>query len=182
MSSSNLKPLLLPQLVEERKKLEVHHHTCSEEELAYAYHTTNSSSSDIATPLTPTFSSRGHYRTSSSTSSIDLAYLQCLESPASPVPSQAPKQTGARPLPDVKEEPFEREDVLGDFNDSFGLYSCLCKKYHILVPAQVRLTVCKQATNHANIAAALNTTFLATLSLTTSSITTGIVSVTVLYQ
>ncbi|CAH0048463.1 unnamed protein product [Clonostachys solani] len=124
--SSNLKPLLLPQLVEERKKLEVHHHTCSEEELAYTYHTTNSSSSDIATPLTPTFSSRGHYRTSSSTSSIDLAYLQCLESPASPVPSQAPKQTGARPLPDVKEEPFEREDVMGDFHDSFGLYSCLC--------------------------------------------------------
>lgn len=123
--SPNLKPLLLPQLVEERKKLEVHHHTCSEDELTYTYHTTNSSSSDIATPLTPTFSHKGHYRTSSSTSSVDLTYLQTLESPASP--GQQSKHASARQLPDVQEEPIEREDTRDTFHDRFGLYSCLCK-------------------------------------------------------
>jgi hypothetical protein len=89
--------------------------------------TTNSSSSDITSPVTPTFSAKGHYRGSSSTSSLDLAYTQYQESPASPTQQGCEKTAPIRQLPDVKEEPFEREEepIPVDL-DSLGLYSCLC--------------------------------------------------------
>lgn len=167
--SPKLKPLLLPQLVEERKKQDIYpalmtlsttpkqHQSMisppsqpqqqpAQRPLSqppqfdtpapwpYTLATTNSSSSDITSPLTPTFSHRGHTRYSSSTSSVDLPPLPSLqESPVSPPPpamtSVATTKTNAvRPLPDVKEEPTEHDtDPEDNFStEDFGLYSCLC--------------------------------------------------------
>ncbi|KAL8403934.1 hypothetical protein RB594_008985 [Gaeumannomyces avenae] len=123
--SSRLKPLFLPQLVERRK---VQQQRQEELEQAYIYVVDNNSSSDIASPVTPTFSQRGgHVRYSSSTSSLDLAQSSpCLSdsvsSPASSTTSHAPSaspvtpgapvsKTPKRLLPDVQEDPLERDDV-----------------------------------------------------------------------
>lgn len=119
----------------------------------------NSSSSDLTTPLTPTFSSHGgnHLRYASSTSSLDLQQSfssVCSDGPVSPNQSpQAPTQTQAhiqtqaqnpanaspiapagtkRLLPDVQEDPLERDD--GDdptltnltAEQLENLYDCLC--------------------------------------------------------
>ncbi|KAJ4401900.1 hypothetical protein N0V82_010826 [Gnomoniopsis sp. IMI 355080] len=113
----------------------------------------NSSSSDLATPLTPTFSSHGgnHLRYASSTSSLDLQQSfssACSDSPVSPNQSpqtqtQAQAQNAAnaspiasastkRLLPDVQEDPLERDDgddhTLTDLTDEQleNLYDCLC--------------------------------------------------------
>jgi hypothetical protein len=131
--SPKLKPLLLPQLVEQRRSK--HQYTTSHGSNPDVYYTTNSSSSDITSPVTPTFSSR-HQRYSSSSSSLDLP-LQLQESPSSPLQpaSAANSKSNIRQLPDVQEEPMEREyddddtstlDSIEDV-DHFGLYSCLCK-------------------------------------------------------
>lgn len=119
----------------------------------FANPNSNSSSSDLASPLTPTFSHHGgsHLRYASSTSSLDLQQSfssSCSDSPASP--AQQPPQNAAiqnagnaspatasstkRPLPDVQEEPVERDDndddeptmtrLTDDQLDS--LYDCLC--------------------------------------------------------
>ncbi|KAJ4122754.1 hypothetical protein NW768_010196 [Fusarium equiseti] len=131
--SPKLKPLLLPQMVEDRRKWEVQQ-VSPETDLSYVYYTTNSSSSDVASPLTPTFSpGKGHYRMSSSMSSLDLP-PQLNESPVSPTPSVHTKPP-MRSLPDVQEEPLEPEtnnyDDDADRNslapsDQFSLYDCLC--------------------------------------------------------
>lgn len=131
--SPKLKPLLLPQMVEDRRKWEVQQ-VSPETDLSYVYYTTNSSSSDVASPLTPTFSpGKGHFRMSSSTSSLDLP-PQLNESPVSPTPSVHTKPP-MRSLPDVQEEPLEPEhnyhDDDADRNslapsDQFSLYDCLC--------------------------------------------------------
>lgn len=119
----------------------------------------NSSSSDLATPLTPTFSSHGgnHLRYASSTSSLDLQQSfssACSDSPVSPNQSsqnqnqaqaqaQALAQNAAnasplasastkRLLPDVQEDPLERDDgddpTLTDLTAEQleTLYDCLC--------------------------------------------------------
>lgn len=117
----------------------------------------NSSSSDLATPLTPTFSSHGgnHLRYASSTSSLDLQQSfssTCSDSPVSP--NQSPKaqnqaqaqsqsqnpanaspiasSSAKRLLPDVQEDPLERDDsddptvtALTD-EQLENLYDCLC--------------------------------------------------------
>lgn len=131
--SPKLKPLLLPQMVEDRRKWEVQQ-VSPETDLSYVYYTTNSSSSDVASPLTPTFSpSKGHYRMSSSTSSLDLQ-PQLNESPVSPTPSVHTKPP-MRSLPDVQEEPLEPETnnhnddtdrISLAPSDQFSLYDCLC--------------------------------------------------------
>ncbi|KAH7149064.1 hypothetical protein B0J13DRAFT_620967 [Dactylonectria estremocensis] len=125
--SPKLKPLLLPQLVDHRRKWEVQQ-SAPECDLSYVYYTTNSSSSDITSPLTPTFSPKGHFRVSSSTSSLELP-PQLQDSPVSPT-STAHSKSAKRLLPDVQEEPFELEDEdddeSADMHDHFGLYSCLC--------------------------------------------------------
>lgn len=127
--SPKLKPLLLPQLVEQRRSKQYAY------DQEYVYYTTNSSSSDITSPVTPTFSNRGHQRYSSSTSSLDLP-LQLQDSPSSPLPpTSAGNNTKStlRQLPDVQEEPMERDydtatiDTIDEDDDHFGLYSCLCK-------------------------------------------------------
>jgi len=137
--SPKLKPLILPQLVEERRKLEVQQAvaltasttiTTADADLSNVYYTTNSSSSDVASPVTPTFSTRGHLRYSSSTSSLELPPA-CADSPASP--TQSAHKVGKRLLPDVQEEPMEREELVERDDDTtvlperFGLYDCLCE-------------------------------------------------------
>ncbi|KAK7421501.1 hypothetical protein QQX98_002200 [Neonectria punicea] len=125
--SPKLKPLLLPQLIEERRKWEVQQ-VSPDCDLSYVYYTTNSSSSDVASPVTPTFSAKGHFRISSSASSLDLP-PQLQESPVSPTQTIHSK-AAKRLLPDVEEEPLEPEhDEDDDYEsepDHFGLYSCLC--------------------------------------------------------
>lgn len=112
----------------------------------------NSSCSDLATPLTPTFSHHGgnHLRYASSTSSLDLQQSfssTCSDSPVSPAQQPPPQivapptapSTSAPPsikrlLPDVQEDPLEREDNDYDHgsitklaDDQLdGLYDCLC--------------------------------------------------------
>jgi hypothetical protein len=121
--SPKLKPLLLPQLVEERRKRESM--SDSDMDLSSSYYTQNSSASEIPSPVTPTFSSRGHLRYPSSASSIESSYHSSgIESPTSP--SFIGSKTGKRSLPDVQEEPQEREDF-DMFDDANDLYDCLCK-------------------------------------------------------
>ncbi|KAF6824435.1 hypothetical protein CPLU01_10866 [Colletotrichum plurivorum] len=131
--SPKLKPLLLPQLVEERRKIEEQQPDFVDSDMdhQYAYYAANSSSSDVASPVTPTFSTRGHLRYSSSSSSIDLAPTSCNESPSSPT-SISHSKSSKRPLPDVQEEPLERDEfdestILAEpFDEPFDLYGCLC--------------------------------------------------------
>lgn len=122
--SPQLKPLLLPQLVEERRRFEVHQHA-PDTGNSFVYYTTNSSASDLTTPLTPTFSARGQFRFSSSTSSLELP-TQLQESPSSPAQSQTAKHS----LPDVQEVQEEHLDRAGYDTlpaNQLGLYSCLCE-------------------------------------------------------
>lgn len=122
-----LKPLLLPQLVEERRKRESM--VESEMDLSSAYYTHNSSSSDLPSPVTPTFSTRGHLRYSSSASSMELSP----NTPASPSSPTFFLKSGKRPLPDVQEEPQEREDF--EMADESGeLYDCFCKLETFMSP------------------------------------------------
>ncbi|KAI9155500.1 hypothetical protein HJFPF1_08084 [Paramyrothecium foliicola] len=131
--SPKLKPLLLPQLVEERRSKHYHNNSVysTHDHHDFVYYTTNSSSSDITSPVTPTFSHRGHQRYSSSSSSLDLP-LQLQDSPSSPIPPTSNKSNSIRQLPDVQEEPMERDDdtatieTVDEDDDHFGLYSCLC--------------------------------------------------------
>lgn len=150
--SPKLKPLLLPKIVESRnlsKESQDHAaltQSVCDGDLAQVYSsaTTNSSSSDIASPLTPTFSAR-HMRYSSSTSSLELP-SHFADSPTSPIqPTQQTKpppqplqylhqlpQSAVKPakrsLPDVEEEPFERAEEDDAPTSHFGLYSCLCDR------------------------------------------------------
>ncbi|KAK2006323.1 hypothetical protein LZ32DRAFT_101845 [Colletotrichum eremochloae] len=127
--SPKLKPLLLPQLVEERRKTEDLQLALPEGEMdgQYVYCTTNSSSSDVASPVTPTFSTRGHLRYSSSTSSLDLPPPLLNDSPSSPT-STTNTKSSKRPLPDVQEEPLERDELEEStiLAEPFDLYDCLC--------------------------------------------------------
>ena len=89
------------------------------------YYTHDSSSSDVASPVTPTFSTRGHLRYSSSSSSLELP-LSCTDSPSSPTQVAHPKPLKS-PLPDVQEEPTERDEELAAKPHSVSIYDCLCK-------------------------------------------------------
>ncbi|KAK4096610.1 hypothetical protein N658DRAFT_511076 [Parathielavia hyrcaniae] len=109
--SSGLKPLLLPRLVEERRKLEQHE---GDGELAFLNHIYDSSSSDLTSPspIASTFSPTNHSRLSGSSSSLELTSPPsppCIESPASPTQSLHASRPSKAQLPDVQEEPLERE-------------------------------------------------------------------------
>ncbi|KUI61947.1 hypothetical protein VP1G_09093 [Cytospora mali] len=111
-------------------------------EQTFVYVNTSSSCSDLTSPLTPTFSAHGssHLRYASSTSSLDLQTTTsstCSDTPVSPAPPVLPSHNATttsnakRPLPDVQEDPLEREDdeptmtrLTDDQIDS--LYDCLC--------------------------------------------------------
>lgn len=123
--SPNLKPLLLPQLVEERRKKE------STVDLdmdvaSSSFYSQTSSTSEIPSPVASTFSNRGHLRYPSSTSSIESTYQNpATDSPSSP--TFATSKTSKRSLPDVQEEPQERDEDFEMFDDASELYDCLCK-------------------------------------------------------
>lgn len=147
--SPKLKPLLLPQIVEQRKREEQElqeqqkqqqqlllqqqlpaQQTVADGDLSYVFYTNNSSSSDVASPspVTPTFSRGSHSRYSGSTSSLELMPSSCSDSPASPSQLAHSTKSGKRQLPDVQEDPSEREEEESTLvPDSSGLYNCLCK-------------------------------------------------------
>lgn len=131
--SPKLRPLRLPLLVEERRRKEEEEAAQHEAEIdvPYNFYTTDSYSSDAASPVTPTFSARGHLRYSSSMSSFDLATVASSDSPSSP--TQTAQSSGKRVLPDVEEEPIEYEDSDSDLDDASELYHCLCM-LHISQP------------------------------------------------
>ncbi|KAI1097952.1 hypothetical protein F4804DRAFT_142872 [Jackrogersella minutella] len=126
--SPKLRPLKLPQLVEERRRKEEEEaaQRDMEVDVQYNFYTTDSYSSDATSPVTPTFSARGHLRYSSSTSSFDLATVASSDSPSSP--TQTGQNSSKHALPDVEEEqePVEYEDSDSEFEDSSELYHCLC--------------------------------------------------------
>ncbi|KAK6956012.1 hypothetical protein Daesc_003659 [Daldinia eschscholtzii] len=117
--SPKLRPLQLPLLVEERRRKEEEEaaHREIEVDVPYNFYTTDSFSSDATSPVTPTFSTRGHLRYSSSMSSFDLATIASSESPSSPTQTQTAQNSSKRVLPDVKEEPIECEDTDSDYDD-----------------------------------------------------------------
>lgn len=136
--SPKLKPLLLPQLVEEKRKLELglqQHSNAAETDHAVTalYYARNSSAPDIFAPpmcpATPT-STRAHSRFPGSASSLSSLSS---DSPLSPLPAlPTNNKSGSKSqLPDVQEDPLEREDedftVIPDYREPEpGLYDCLC--------------------------------------------------------
>ena len=83
------------------------------------HHSQSSMFSDLPSPLTPTFSLRGHTRYPSSNSSLA----------SSPVLHESVEGFGTskRPLTDVKEEPLEREDDFEMVNSFSHDSGCQCK-------------------------------------------------------
>ncbi|TVY50051.1 hypothetical protein LOCC1_G000111 [Lachnellula occidentalis] len=128
--SSNLKPLLLPQLVEERRKRE----SILDSDMDVAsssFYSQTSSTSEIPSPVASTFSNRGHLRYSSSTSSIESTYQNpTTDSPSSPTFTIS--KTSKRSLPDVQEEPQERDEDFEMLDDASELYDCLCDSQECL--------------------------------------------------
>ncbi|OIW25603.1 hypothetical protein CONLIGDRAFT_555687, partial [Coniochaeta ligniaria NRRL 30616] len=126
-----LKPLLLPELVEQRRK----HETLVQQGAAdpdqsfiYYTHHSSSSSSDIGSrsPLTPTFS-RSQSRYSGSTSSLEQLSSSYSESPASPAQASNSIKGGKSLLPDVQEDPLREDEHIATVVDEHrGLYDCLC--------------------------------------------------------
>jgi hypothetical protein len=100
----------------------------NEMDLSPAFCTQNSSASDISAPVTPTFSTR-HCRYSSSASSMDvsLTNIPVIDSPASP--TFLALKSGKRSLPDVQEEPQERDEDFEMLDHADELYDCFCKFY-----------------------------------------------------
>ncbi|KAI1826834.1 hypothetical protein F4861DRAFT_17265 [Xylaria intraflava] len=95
---------------------------------------TDSTSSDMTSPVTPTFTAWRHLRYSSSMSSFDLVTpASCEDLPSSPTQVQ---QTPSNRLDDVEEEPFDYDrfnhyvrNVHGardNVSDQFHLFDCLC--------------------------------------------------------
>lgn len=125
--SPRLRPLRLPAIVEQRRKFE-EYHSEAESDLSRDFDPVDSSS-DAVSPVTPTFSSRGHLRYSSSTSSFEFTTPGNSEPPSSP--TQVSSKSVKPILPDVEEEPMEHyesdddQDPLdsGAYDD---LYDCLC--------------------------------------------------------
>ncbi|KAI0469833.1 hypothetical protein GGR56DRAFT_161108 [Xylariaceae sp. FL0804] len=112
--SPRLKPLMLPQLVDERRRREggAQVDAFDGEVLHYVY-TTDSSSSGATSPVTPNFP-RGHLRYSSSMSSFDLATPPGLDD-LPPSPKQLTQTSSKRILDDVEEKPFEY-DYFDDYD------------------------------------------------------------------
>ena len=83
------------------------------------HHSQSSTSSDMPSPVTPTFSLRGHTRYPSSTSSLA----------SSPVLHDSMDGFGTpkRPLTDVKEEPLEREEGFEMVNSFSNDSGCQCE-------------------------------------------------------
>lgn len=120
-------------------------HDAADHSSIYYTHNSSSSSSDIASPLpiTPTFSRPSHSRYSGSTSSLENVMpsnASTSECPISPLQQTHPNKANKTQLPDVQEEPLERDsaDIYEDENQYNlysgadeeklgGLYDCLCR-------------------------------------------------------
>ena len=103
MRGRELKPLMLPQLVEARSKEEGNMAIESPCSTPLGNHLSRSSTlSEFPSPTTPTFSLRSHSRLPSSNSSA----------PSSPNMRESIEAFGSasRPLTDVKEEPQDRDE------------------------------------------------------------------------
>ena len=116
-----LRPLRLPLLVEARRQRESANIETDSPESTMSEHamqkSTSSSSSEPQSPVSPTFSLRGHLRFSSSNSSLASSPTMhdSLDVFAPP----------KRPLTEVKEEPQEREEdvVMGDIREETDYHS-----------------------------------------------------------
>ncbi|RDA95925.1 hypothetical protein CP533_5948 [Ophiocordyceps camponoti-saundersi (nom. inval.)] len=126
MSSLKLKPLLLPQLVQERRKLDGQQCPPASPdavvEFSHVLSAANSSESDAESPVTPIVSPCGLLQNMSSSPELPAP-----ETPSSPTAQLFDK----RLLPDVKEDPMERfEEDACSFSSASSehndLYSCLC--------------------------------------------------------
>lgn len=133
--SPNLKPLLLPRLVEQRRQHDtVVQQGTGEGDQTFVYYSQrmSSSSSDLASPSpeTPTFS-RSHSRYSGSTSSLEQlsgsSASSSSECPASPVTAQGAgscqtailsKNSTKSLLPDVQEDPLREEEEVTPVADN----------------------------------------------------------------
>lgn len=138
--SPRLRPLLLPRLVERRKLDDVQTPIEPVDGSFVFLVDNNTSSSDLATPATPTFSHRsahGHLRCSSSSSSLDLTTSSlplpdcaippiCLGPTANSVSPAPTAHSGSnvskRLLPDVQEEDLLDRDDECSLYDEDGLY------------------------------------------------------------
>ncbi|GAW15116.1 hypothetical protein ANO14919_045250 [Xylariales sp. No.14919] len=146
--SPGLRPLRLPLLVERRRKQEEAaavsiitscetadgDHSSYHQIRQHPFAVPDTTSSGMTSPVTPTFSARGHLRYSSSMSSFDLALPpSCEDLPSSPT-QQTPSK---RILDDVEEEePFEYDRfnhyvrdarlAYDDESEPIDLYDCLC--------------------------------------------------------
>ena len=119
-----LRQFKLPQLVEARRKDDLETRGVSPELGASgnALHLTQSSaSSDYPSPVTPTFSLRGHSRFPSSTSSLASSPVLC--------DSMDTFGSGKRALTDVKEEPQERDEDFEMLNHSNDALDCFCESH-----------------------------------------------------
>ncbi|KAH8821231.1 hypothetical protein F5884DRAFT_816808 [Xylogone sp. PMI_703] len=79
--------------------------------------------SENTSPVVSTFSLRSHLRHPSSTSSIESPQLH---SPTSPTFSTSNAKASKRSLPDVEEEPLERDDFVMFDEDANVEWDCLC--------------------------------------------------------
>ncbi|KAG6081093.1 hypothetical protein E4U15_003057 [Claviceps sp. LM218 group G6] len=138
--SPQLKPLLLPQLVQQRQTAAAPSSltttNLNQMDLQSDYRTVNWSSSDMASPaVTPIFSPRSRPRFLSSASSLDLPMQAKPESPSPPSLASS-TLSSVRYLEDVEEEPMQRSRDEADgfstdsdsHSENFGLYSCLCDR------------------------------------------------------
>lgn len=126
-----LKPLLLPQLVEQRRKHEtqVQQGTAdADQTFIYYTHHSSSSSSDIGSrsPVTPIFS-RTHSRYSGSNSSLEQLSSSYPDIPVSPTQASNSIKGAKTLLPDVQEDPLREDEHTATVGDEHrGLYDCLC--------------------------------------------------------
>lgn len=117
-----LRQLKLPQLVEARRKEDLESRGGSPEfggSVNVLHLTQSSTSSDYPSPVTPTFSLRGHSRFPSSTSSLASSPILC--------DSMDTFGSGKRPLTDVKEEPQERDEDFELLDHADGAPDCFCE-------------------------------------------------------
>ncbi|KAK4461710.1 hypothetical protein QBC42DRAFT_306142 [Cladorrhinum samala] len=129
MSSRLQTALRLPLEQQRKQKLEmqVEGGGPGGDQQQYFYTYSSSSSSDLASPspVTPTFSRSSNARFSSSSSSLEIT-----EGPVSPTQPSHVVKPAKSPLPDVQEDPLEREDddntLILDGDQDLDLYGCLC--------------------------------------------------------
>lgn len=134
MRGRELKPLILPQLVEARSKEKGDVAMDSPNSTMLGNHLSRSSTlSEYPSPTTPTFSLRGHSRLPSSNSSA----------PSSPNMRESIEAFGSasRPLTDVKEEPQDKDE---DFHMVNGMEED-CASEGKLVPHHVLRKPCARA-------------------------------------